>query len=291
MNTKYFFFILFTLSNLQLFSQDYESLLKEDSFWDEETSGGLCPIDRTRYQIDSDTIFNGKTYKVLKTAHIYGIPLPNLEICENPPYTVNEDSFYDTHEYIREDVSERKVYILSNIHVGNELKEYTLYDFSLNASEIMTNSYARGGNDLIIESTDFDNEGRKRFHISPGTFYTEGIGSELGINYFELVLGEGQRNLICWGNAQNQNNCATVLSADKHKLSSIKIFPNPVKDILTIKNIENITIKVFSITGSLLKKSTSKSDIEIDLSSFNTGIYILEVSNLTVKKRSKILKL
>jgi hypothetical protein len=81
-----------------------------------------------------------------------------------------------------------------------------------------------------------------------------------------MALGAGLRKLTCWANAQNKNNCATDLNTENHKLSVIKTFPHPVKNILTIKNTKDIFIKLFSITGSLFKKLTSKSDIEIDFS-------------------------
>ena len=79
-------------------------------------------------------------------------------------------------------------------------------------------------------------------HRSTGTFHTKGIGCELDINYFKMILDERERPLICWRNSKKQNNYATVLNTNKQELSSIKIFPNPVKNILTIKNTEDIII-------------------------------------------------
>jgi hypothetical protein len=73
-----------------------------------------------------------------------------------------------------------------------------------------------------------------------------------------MTLDAGKRTLTYCSNTENNNNCATVLNIEKHKLSSIKKFPNPVKNILIIKNTKNITIKLSSITVSLLKKLTSK---------------------------------
>lgn len=121
---------------------------------------------------------------------------------------------------------------------------------------------------------------------------TEGIGSDQGIiTYFPSDYGWSYK-LICYGNDSDNNKCSTeVLSTENHELSSIKVFPNPVKDILTIKTTEDITVKIFSVTSSLLKNINTTKDIKIDLSFFKKGIYILEIANSTSKKRRKLLKL
>lgn len=60
-------------------------------------------------------------------------------------------------------------------------------------------------------------------------------------------------------------------------LANISMYPNPVKDILTVQTEENITsIKVMNLEGKSVLNSTSK---EINVSSLVNGMYILEVEN------------
>lgn len=90
------------------------------------------------------------------------------------------------------------------------------------------------------------------------------------------------------------NNCNITLNSPEFldtRLQQLKIYPNPVKDILTIQNTEKSTVKIYSITGSLLKTITTKTAVDIDISSFKNGIYIIEVSGVRRSKRSKILKI
>jgi hypothetical protein len=297
MNTKYFLIFFFTAFSFQVSSQDYDPIIKEGSFWDVIEDGGAgasCPY-LYKYRLAGDFVYNGITYKKLEVAPIRGEENPDILCGPTGTLFVNENDFETINgKYIREDINEKKVYILVN--KDGIYNEYVMANFNLNVGDLFENAYSDGdinpSNPLKVTQLFTLSDGRKRYYLDNDQSFEEGVGNVQGpIFEYHWHLGGPYYEVYCFGNLQNQNNCATVLSAGKHKLSSIKIFPNPVKNILTVKNTENITIKVFSITGSLLKKSTSKSDIEINLSSFNAGIYILEVSNLTGKKRSKILKL
>lgn len=297
MNTKLFSLFLFIIINLQLFSQEYDPIIKEDAFWDIKTiipNGGCQYFESLkRIQIDGDTIINSKTYKKLKSALLKDIN--NLTECISEPFYIDVNDFTSIDDtYLREDTTEKKLYILTNSLSTDHLEEYTVCDFSLNIGDPLLNyfGYDNTQHELLITDITTNSENKKVFYTNDGSYYTEGIGRNEGnLNiYFNLVDGTYER-IHCYGNAQNQSNCATVLSTNKYELSSLKIFPNPAKNILTIQNTEDITLKIYSITGSLLKTIKSKTNLEIDISSFKSGIYVLKISNLTGKKTSKILKL
>jgi len=65
-------------------------------------------------------------------------------------------------------------------------------------------------------------------------------------------------------------------------------YPNPVDDYLHIDIEENFTAKLFSINGALLMDIKSKKNI--DVSKFNTGIYILQIQVEDKTYSGKILK-
>ena len=70
----------------------------------------------------------------------------------------------------------------------------------------------------------------------------------------------------------------------------VTIFPNPVTDVLNIDNLVNINrVELLNILGQPIKIiDINSNNIELDMSSLNSGIYILKLtsnSGITVSKR------
>jgi hypothetical protein len=62
--------------------------------------------------------------------------------------------------------------------------------------------------------------------------------------------------------------------------NGIKIYPNPVEKILTAEYLPPYTISIINMSGVIVgKMSSSTHNASIDLSSFATGIYILQLKN------------
>ena len=76
--------------------------------------------------------------------------------------------------------------------------------------------------------------------------------------------------------------------------SYFKVYPNPVTDLLTI-DIEGqgmYLIQFASLNGQLLySKETEGTDHQIDLSSFQKGVYLLTIRSKDFIKTEKIIKL
>ena len=69
-------------------------------------------------------------------------------------------------------------------------------------------------------------------------------------------------------------NVGQLAVSDAEKVS-VKYYPNPVKDLLTIKSETKVKyIEIFSNTGQLLK--TNKDSNVIDLAELPTGTYIIK---------------
>ena len=65
---------------------------------------------------------------------------------------------------------------------------------------------------------------------------------------------------------------------------AITIYPNPTNDKLQLKKTK---IKIYNIVGSLVYQSSIKnfqSEIQIDVSFLQKGIYIIDIENITKKK-------
>jgi YD repeat-containing protein len=74
---------------------------------------------------------------------------------------------------------------------------------------------------------------------------------------------------------------------------NIQIFPNPTNHLITIQfpTIEERTIEIFDIEGRLLKMhNTNKYEINIDLSSYSNGIYLIKVKSSSGVYLNKIIK-
>ena len=78
-------------------------------------------------------------------------------------------------------------------------------------------------------------------------------------------------------------NSSTLSNVTLNNIDSIKIFPNPTYGNITLSNIQNIelkTIEIYSIIGKLVSQihvRQNPSKLNIDLSQFNKGMYLLKV--------------
>ncbi|MHC0439798.1 T9SS type A sorting domain-containing protein [Flavobacterium sp. 3-210] len=82
------------------------------------------------------------------------------------------------------------------------------------------------------------------------------------------------------------------LSAPDFNLTSFQFYPNPVKDILNIKNDSVIDdVEIIDISGkSVVLKKINDLHSEIDLSNLSRGIYILKVKSENRQKTIKFIK-
>ncbi|MDO8999450.1 MAG: T9SS type A sorting domain-containing protein [Bacteroidota bacterium] len=88
--------------------------------------------------------------------------------------------------------------------------------------------------------------------------------------------------------------CAPVFLNERENLESVKIFPNPAKDIFIIEGIDekDIKVDVFTILGQALDAKILKSDdkIRVDISEFPSGIYVIKLSNKDTSILKRIVK-
>ena len=78
----------------------------------------------------------------------------------------------------------------------------------------------------------------------------------------------------------------TLGIAEIDKNTKVNVYPNPVKDILNIKAIENIkSVEIFNFSGGKVKETNSS---KIDMSQLSTGSYIVRITdekgNISIQK-------
>lgn len=83
-----------------------------------------------------------------------------------------------------------------------------------------------------------------------------------------------------------------VMSIDTKNFAGLSLYPNPVKDIVTVSYTNAIeSIDVYSSTGQLLlAKRPNALESSVNLSSFASGVYFINASSGGLINRSKILK-
>ena len=121
-------------------------------------------------------------------------------------------------------------------------------------------------------------------------------GTDSGTNYTSSNMSTNPRERITMisGFPINGNKMATItftyasstLSAENiSSVENLKIFPNPSNGHVNISNIQNIELKsieIYSVLWTLVKQihvRQNSSKLNLDLSQFNKGMYLLKVLN------------
>jgi len=82
---------------------------------------------------------------------------------------------------------------------------------------------------------------------------------------------------------------AEYLSLDENSKSSVKVFPNPTSDIVNLTTEFPVEeIKIMDITGKLIHTSTNEQSV--NLSSYNSGVYFLKVTQNGKISTHKVIK-
>ena len=102
---------------------------------------------------------------------------------------------------------------------------------------------------------------------------------------------DGQGNCSDPGTGQGiystYNACAAacVTTAINEDISNLSVYPNPVKDVLTIDGIYN-SVNIYDVFGKLVL--TSQTQKTIDVSTLGNGVYMLEINTEQAVKTKKI---
>jgi len=292
---KLFFTIIFSLLlGMNIQAQAYNPVIQEGSFWDVTEYGpGTGCVYKYKYRVTQDFEYNGITYKKMQVAPIRSSENSNNTLLCSPMGTlfVNENEFVDVDgKYIREDIVEKKVYLLIDDN-SNNFTEYVMADFNLEVGETLTNSWAV---DMIVSNISTSADGRKIFHLNNGHSFEEGVGSSYGPDQpYTMSLSSETRSVNCFGNAANPNmSCAaTVLSTNDLQLDQINIFPNPTSDYISFTNLENNTFKLYSLLGKEMRVQFSEQTQQLDVSHLRSGIYLLEIQGEQGARRTlKVIK-
>ncbi|MBQ3944025.1 MAG: T9SS type A sorting domain-containing protein [Alphaproteobacteria bacterium] len=245
----------------------------------------------TCYKLEGDIMIDGYNYKLMLS-------------------TYREDlSGWTINAALREENG--KVYYRNYLttNVFNS-KETLLYDFnmqigdSINPYPYDTNNYIYlildDVRDTIIGESEFIRKKYTFYYSELGYHYyndrevwIEGVGSEFGIfSAGDLTMMGGSNTLLCsyengelvWENTGSLNTCFysnyDITGVDEIDSKEISVYPNPAKNTVNIKFSDDIdcqSVEIYAIDGRLLKSQNSNLET-VDVSKFESGIYILKVN-------------
>lgn len=118
--------------------------------------------------------------------------------------------------------------------------------------------------------------------VEEGSNLTFTIGAHAGSRVSDVVInGEsaGELETYTFRNIRGDSSIhvATVLGLADHEENTVFIYPNPATDILIVETASFFDqMEIASVTGQILyRKSSPEQQMEIDLSSYPTGIYFI----------------
>lgn len=195
----------------------------------------------------------------------------------------------------------KRIYMLSI----NSQNDFLLYDFNVKKGDTI-HSTAQGGYISrlpIVTDVDtvqlYNGEHRKRIKINSDT-WIEGIGSINGFDYpkrdfvtcdcnssFELI-SFARENALTFYNSElcAGFDCCQEIKDDIKNIQEQKklfdIYPNPTKEIITIKfasYIENSKFELFDLQGKIVyNEKINESNNSIHLNQLSNGIYFYRIS-------------
>jgi hypothetical protein len=132
------------------------------------------------------------------------------------------------------------------------------------------------------------------FKVDFRAFCTSGQNSEISFRIWDSADSANNNQIITFKFTVDAASCFNSIS----NLTSedLKLYPNPVKDILTIKGLENsqsTSVQIFNVIGSkVYEKNTKQSDaLELNLENLTRGVYLVKIfsegKHIATKKFTK----
>ncbi|WP_396137672.1 T9SS type A sorting domain-containing protein [Flavobacterium sp.] len=127
----------------------------------------------------------------------------------------------------------------------------------------------------------------------PGTWYSyDKVISYSGPtnNIHEFGVTSNLNNIVWYDNLYFHKN--TTMSSDSFEASKVKLYPNPTSNVLNIESGGTIqTISVYNVLGQeVINKALNSTSTALDVSSLNSGIYVVKTVVDGVTSSTKFIK-
>lgn len=282
-----------------LLSQDYTSLVVSNAHWIQGSYNDEEGYFRLHgYSIGGDTTIQGIAYHTL-TRYEFEHQFGNYKA----PYIINSKN---TVGVIREDRSQKKVYailhkILDKLPCDVLGKELVWYDFNVHIGDPLLNAcvYQQVDEDKkvildkVVSDFKIDSMRNVYYGINPDfgpsePYFIEGIGSIYGLFYpINTFSFAGFYPFLADHCIGSEADCGIVIkpSSTNDLNERVKIYPNPVQEILSLEFSQNMTLpikyEIKSIEQKLSLQGTASDlrPLSLDVSNLYSGVHILTISD------------
>lgn len=130
------------------------------------------------------------------------------------------------------------------------------------------------------------------FGISNGTSNAIIVSNlQSGRAYTAYIRGYCMDSWSTWSTGVNFTTTG-VLALDDHEINDLILYPNPVKDVVTLSSVELIeSVGIHNAIGQLVySASFNSNEVNLSLQNLSSGTYLLVVSSGNKTKKMKILR-
>ncbi|QOD59617.1 T9SS type A sorting domain-containing protein [Polaribacter haliotis] len=215
--------------------------------------------------------------KNLKLTQLYAgeLELQNIDLTKNTLLThINFFDVYLENLDLSNNLELRDIFLTNNNLQKLDLSKHTKLEFVTLESNKLTDLNLRNGNNeaIIVVNTKFNN-------------------ALSCIKVDDVAKAEAKLDWQKDTTTSYNTNCG-ALNADNVIVQKISFYPNPVNDILQIKNSDNLkisTIMIFNVLGKKVKVIRNPENA-IDVSDLSKGIYFLNINSENGKIVKRIIK-
>ncbi len=166
-----------------------------------------------------------------------------------------------------------------DILIDNEVRTYMGNDNIIARGVTVINNskvYFKAGSQINIKPISNNTAGFNQFHVKSGSVFHAKIYNDLICDpneesgYFKTA-GDGDQNIT-----NEDDSLLSTVSKDH----IVKVYPNPVDDILNIRfgNIAQREISIIDINGRLkIKHRSNEDEVQLDLKELISGIYFISI--------------
>ncbi|AWG20509.1 hypothetical protein FFWV33_02670 [Flavobacterium faecale] len=194
--------------------------------------------------------------------------------------------------------SNSKIYIGSsktdNRYFNGSIDDVRIWNSARTAEQINASKNCElQGNEASLVSYYKFNQGNDAANNSGITTLTDATSNANNGTLTNLALTGATSNWLAGSPVVTGSTCTTLSTKSFSKSNSIKVYPNPTSDSVTIEasTTDNATVQVSDSTGRILvTKNLSNATNTVDLSQLQQGVYIFKVKTKDGESVTKVVK-
>jgi photosystem II stability/assembly factor-like uncharacterized protein len=181
------------------------------------------------------------------------------------------------------------VYLSSNngsswIAANTGMQNFGVLSLAISGNNIFAGVGAYGG---VYLSSDNGNSWTLTGLTYPAGLFVDLHINALAINGDTIFAGIDDSNPGVW----KLSLAGLGITEISDKESFVTVYPNPVKDNLTVESMQKSTIEILNVQGqTILRQTTEQGKTDIDISRLTKGIYILRLNSSDKTAVTKIVK-